>query len=104
MFSLRFREGSSLNSGCPSEVLLLEDDPEAMTLLCNCLHFQTDHIPRNMEFSPLFRANPHLTLHARQANVHVTPRLALNLPVLTGLHCLRSTTSPLKGSFPNIKQ
>lgn len=53
MFSPRFKEGSSLNSGCPSEVPLPEDDPEAMTLLCNCLHFRTDHIPRNVEFSLL---------------------------------------------------
>ncbi|KAF8857824.1 hypothetical protein BDZ45DRAFT_422472 [Acephala macrosclerotiorum] len=53
MFSPRFEEGSSLNSGYPSEVPLPEDDPEAMTLLCNCLHFRTDHIPRNVKFSQL---------------------------------------------------
>lgn len=53
MFSPRFKEGSSLNPGCPSEVPLPEDDPEAMTLLCNCLHFRTDHIPRNVDFSLL---------------------------------------------------
>jgi hypothetical protein len=53
MFSPRFKEGSSLNSDCPSEVPLPEADPEAMTLLCNCLHFRTDHIPRNVEFSLL---------------------------------------------------
>lgn len=53
MFSPRFKEGSNLNSSCPSEVPLPEDDPEAMTLLCNCLHFRHDHIPRNVEFSLL---------------------------------------------------
>jgi hypothetical protein len=44
MFSPRFKEGSNLNSGCPSEVPSPEDDPEAMKL---------DHIPRNVEFSLL---------------------------------------------------
>ncbi|KAH6673377.1 hypothetical protein B0J14DRAFT_562842 [Halenospora varia] len=53
MFSPRFKEGSSLNSGCPYELPLPEDEPEAMTLLCNCLHFRTDHIPRSVEFSLL---------------------------------------------------
>jgi hypothetical protein len=53
MFSPRFKEGSSLDPACPSEVPLPDDDPEAMTLLCNCLHFRTDHIPRNVEFSLL---------------------------------------------------
>lgn len=53
MFSPRFKEGSSLDPDCPFEVPLPEDDPEAMTLLCNCLHFRTDHIPRNLEFSLL---------------------------------------------------
>jgi hypothetical protein len=30
-----------------------EDDPEVMTLLCNCLHFRADQIPKNVEFSAL---------------------------------------------------
>ncbi|TVY71521.1 hypothetical protein LSUE1_G005374 [Lachnellula suecica] len=55
MFGPRYKEGSDLNLNCPTEVSLPEDDPEAMTLLCNCLHFRTDHIPRNIEF-PLIKA------------------------------------------------
>jgi hypothetical protein len=50
MFSLNFKEGSNLSSDSPSEVLLPDDDPEAMTVLCNCLHFRSDKIPRNVEF------------------------------------------------------
>ena len=49
----------------------------------------------------LFRANPHLTLRARQATAHVTPRRSTHprftstSPILTGLYYALSTTSPL---------
>jgi hypothetical protein len=53
MFSPKFKEGSNLNSSHPCKVTLPEDHPEAMTLLCNCLHFRVDHIPRDVELSVL---------------------------------------------------
>jgi hypothetical protein len=50
----------------------------------------------------LFRANPHLTLRARQATAaYVTPRrfarprFTLASPILTGLYYTLSTASPL---------
>lgn len=55
MFSPHFKEVSALSPVHPSEVVLPEDDPDAMTLLCNCLHFQTDKIPRDLKF-PLLKA------------------------------------------------
>lgn len=54
LFSPHFKEGSSLSSEHPTEIPLPEDDPEAMTLLCNCLHFRTDQVPRDIEF-PLLK-------------------------------------------------
>src|SRR5277367_6787997 len=50
MLSPQFKEGNSLSSGNGCEITLPEDDPEAMTLLCNCLHFRTDQIPTELEF------------------------------------------------------
>lgn len=55
MLSPQFKEGKSLGSGNGCEIPLPEDDPEAMTLLCNCLHFRTDQIPTELEF-PLLMA------------------------------------------------
>jgi hypothetical protein len=55
MLSPPFKEGSSLSSGHGCEILLPEDDPGAMALLCSCLHFRTDQIPTVLEF-PLLKA------------------------------------------------
>jgi hypothetical protein len=53
MLSPHFKEGNSLSSGRGCEIPLPEDDPEAMTLFCNCIHLRTDDIPNNVEFSVL---------------------------------------------------
>jgi hypothetical protein len=55
MFSPHFKEGSHLSPEVPSEVPLPDDEPEAMTVLCNCLHFRNGHVPRNVDF-PLLRS------------------------------------------------
>ena len=53
MLKPQFKEGNSLISGTSCEIPLPEDDPEAMTLLCNCLHFRVDQIPKNVGFPTL---------------------------------------------------
>ena len=44
MFSSRFLEGSPTESGGPRTVPFPDDDPEAMTTLCDILHFQSQHV------------------------------------------------------------
>jgi hypothetical protein len=53
MLGPRFKEGNSLSLGSACDIPLPEDNPEAMTLFCNCIHFRTDQIPSNVEFLAL---------------------------------------------------
>ncbi len=50
MVSSRFSEGNELAKGSLRPIPLPEDDPEAVTLLCNILHFRSRLVPARIPF------------------------------------------------------
>ena len=53
MLGPHFLEGDSLVSGRGCEIELPEDDPDAMTLICNCIHFRGNAVPSKVAFTTL---------------------------------------------------
>lgn len=53
MFDGRFAEGESLSGSSPKKIKLVDDNPEAMRLLCNILHMQNDKLPHTLSSEQL---------------------------------------------------
>ncbi|RFU23654.1 hypothetical protein B7463_g12684, partial [Scytalidium lignicola] len=47
LFGPNFREGQDLNTSSPKEILLPDDDPDAMTAICAAMYQAFDQIPRS---------------------------------------------------------
>ena len=53
MFDGRFLEGQSSTTDAQREVLLPDDDPESMTILCKIVHFQADDVLESVTLDAL---------------------------------------------------
>jgi hypothetical protein len=54
MFGPRFAEGQGLNSNGPKEILMPDDNANAVEVICNIMHFRNEAIPQSLSPTEVF--------------------------------------------------